>query len=196
MEEVTIEDERIELGRDLAEVSGLEAGQIDRSILLQHEKYPAHRRNMVSTLASIAQLTALMKSMSPPDRRSWLDATDNAGVTNRDHLLGGGTSNACAQLSEQLAGHFDVVWDGNWPDEEVRRSLIGRLPDAANPGDILVGGDRGGARIKIRVIATTDGGMTGEVVPGTFREGPATDRWVSTYRRLEAIYPDEVPELT
>jgi len=190
---VTIEPERIERGRELADIAGLRSDGVDAAILAQHENYRPDRRNMVSTLASVAQLAALLGSMSEPDRKTWLEAQDDAGLSNRARLLSGAIADVCAQLSEHLAEHFDVVWDGNWPDEKVRTSLKGRVPPSARPGDVLVGGDYGGARIDIRIVDTSDGEMTGEVVQGTFRDGPATDVWSKTYSRLAGLYPEEIP---
>jgi hypothetical protein len=97
------------------------------------------------------------------------------------------------QLSEVLAGPYDVSWDGNWPNPRPR--LRGRMPPTARPGDILIGGDGGGVRIDLRVVADPDGVLTAEIVShDTWRDPPLEDVWIETYRQLEARYPGEAPQ--
>ena len=45
----------------------------------------------------------------------------------------------------------------------------------------------------IRVVEDGDGMLTGEEVPGSWRDPPFEDVWLATYRRLERLYPGEIP---
>ncbi len=56
-----------------------------------------------------------------------------------------------------------------------------------------MGGDGGGTRIEIRVIEDDDGVLTGEEVPDSWRDPPFEDVWLAAYRRLERLYPGEIP---
>ena len=84
-----------------------------------------------------------------------------------------------------------MFWDGNWPSAGPHRR--GKLPAAARPGDILVGGDGGGVRHQLRVYADEDGVLTAENHGDTWVDPPFEDVWLGEYRRLEAFYPDETP---
>jgi hypothetical protein len=67
----------------------------------------------------------------------------------------------------------------------------GRIPASARVGDVLAGGD--GARIAIRVVADDDGMLTGREVPDSWRDPLFEDVWLAMYRRLERLYPGEIP---
>jgi len=108
-------------------------------------------------------------------------------------LLGGELDRVAGQICDEVAGPYDVQWDGNWPSSLPR--LRGRIPASAKAGDVLVGGDGGGTRIQIRVVEDDDGVLTGEEVPGSWRDPPSEDVWLATYRRLESLYPGEIPPL-
>ena len=77
-----------------------------------------------------------------------------------------------------------------------RPRLRGRIPAAARAGDALVGGDGRGTRIEIRVVEDDDGTLTGEHVQDRWRDPPFEDVWLAAYRRLERLYPGEIPPLT
>lgn len=91
------------------------------------------------------------------------------------------------------SGPYDVQWDGNWHSSLPR--LRGRIPASAKAGDILVSGDGGGTRIEIRVVEDDDGVLTGEEVRDSWRDPPFEDVWLAAYRRLESLYPKEIPPL-
>jgi len=37
--------------------------------------------------------------------------------------------------------------------------------------------------------------LTGDVLSETWKDPPFEDVWTETYRRLEELYPEEVPEI-
>jgi hypothetical protein len=140
MAAVTIEHERIERGGELADIAGLEANEVDAAILAQHGHYRPDRRNTVSTLALVAQL-----AIAPASSTTVLPPVHSYQSYWPYLLMSFGMATGPTRRYE---------------------SLNGRVPKMAQPGDILVGGDYGGARIDIRVVETIDGSMTCEVVPG------------------------------
>jgi hypothetical protein len=161
--------------------------------VLAHRRHAVDRRNLVSILATTAWLNALLAAIPDAERRSSLTRGQSDGRTRLDWLLGGELTRVAGQISDEVAGPYDVLWDGNWPSARPR--LRGRMPTSAKVGDVLVGGDGGGARIEIRVVEDDDGVLTGEEVLDSWRDPPSEDVWVAAYRRLERQYPDEIPPL-
>ena len=150
---------------------------------------------MVSTLASVAWLTALLRALSQSERDVWLLETGQDEETRFARLLRGRIPDVGGDLAEAQAGPFDVMWDGNWPHGVALLRLRGKIPDGARPGQVLVGSDGGGTRIEIRVVADKDGVLTGDVLSETWKDPPFEDVWLETYRRLETAYPEAVPEI-
>ncbi len=183
------------LAGELARVASISIDEVDHAILAQHAAGRADKRNMVSTLSSVAEMTALLQSLSPIERDAWLQAPGRDGVSRIARLLKGNIPTACGDLAEAQAGPFDVTWDGNWPESVARLRLRGRIPVGARPGDVLVGGDGGGTRINIRVVEDRDGVLTGDVLSETWKDPPFEQVWLETYRRLEKAYPEEVPQI-
>jgi len=192
---VRIEHDRRTLAGELARVAGVSTDDVDRAILSNHEGYPAERRNMVSTLASVAWMTALLRSLDQSERDVWLLETGQDEETRIARLLRGRIPDVCGDLAEAQAGPFDVMWDGNWPHGVALLRLRGQIPAGARPGQLLVGSDGGGTRIEIRVVADKDGVLTGDVLSETWKDPPFEDVWLETYRRLATAYPEEVPEI-
>ena len=190
-----IELDRRLLAGELAHVAGVSIDEIDHAILVHHAAGRADKRNMVSTLSSVAQVTALLQSLGPIERDEWLLETGREGETRIGRLLKGSIATICGDLAEAQAGPFDVTWDGNWPESIARLRLRGRIPVGARPGDVLVGSDGGGTRIDIRVVEDEDGVLTGDVLSETWKDPPLEDLWLETYRRLEKAYPEEVPQI-
>jgi hypothetical protein len=193
MDGMSIAQERQDLAGQLASVVGSTQAEIDGAILTEYERPPPERRNMVSVLASVAWLTVLLDSLSEGERTSWLSEPDDTKMTRFDRMLRGEIAHPAGELSEALAGPYDVSWDGNWPNPRPR--LRGRMPPTVRPGDILIGGDGGGTRIDLRVVEDPDGVLTAEIVSQeTWRDPPLEDVWIETYRRLASLYPEEVPQ--
>lgn len=191
---VSIERDRQELANQLASVVRSSEAEINRAILTAYERPSPENRNIVSVLASVAWLKALLDAL-PEDRADmWVREVDRGGVIRLDRILRGEFVQPVAELAEARAGPYDVFYDGNWPDGEARRRLGGELPSSARPGDILIGGDLEGGRIDIRVVEDPDGVLTGEILSQTWRDPPLDDVWVETYQRLESEYPEEVPQ--
>ncbi len=188
-----IEHERAVVAGEFAGLTGLEPAAAERAIVLAHERHPVGRRNLVSVLATVAHLNALLAAMPDAERRDYLTQTQSDGRTRLDRLLGGEFDRVAGQICDEVAGPYDVSWDGNWPSSRPR--LRGRIPASATPGDVLVGGDGGGTRIEIRVVEDNDGVLTGEEIPDSWRDPPLEDVWGATYRRLEHLYPGEIPLL-
>lgn len=186
-----IEHERAVLAGELADLTGTEPAAAERAMVLVHERHPVGRRNLVSVLATVAQLNALLSAMPSAERRDYLTRTQGDGRTRLDRLLGGELDRVAGQICDEVAGPYDVPWDGNWPCSRPRPR--GRIPAAARPGDVLAGGDGGGTRIKIRVVVVDDDVLTGEEVRDSWRDPPSQDVWLATYRRLERLYPGEIP---
>ncbi len=186
-----IEHERAVLAGEFAGLTGAEPAAVERAIVLVHERRPAGRRNLVSVLATVAQLNALLAAMPDAERRDYLTRTQSDGRTRLDRLLGGEFDRVAGQICDEVAGPYDVSWDGNWPSSRPR--LRGRIPASARAGDVLAGGDGGGTRIEIRVVEDDDGVLTGEEVPDSWRDPPSEDVWLAAYRRLERLYPGEIP---
>jgi len=186
-----IDDERAALARELADLTGTEPAAAERAIVLLYQRPPVGRRNLVSVLATVAQLNALLAATPDAQRRDYLTRTQSDGRTRLDRLLSGELSRVAAQICDVAAGPYDVSWDGNWPSARPR--LRGRIPASARAGDVLAGGDGEGTRIAIRVVEDDDGVLTGEEVPGSWRDPPFEDVWVATYNRLEHLYPEEIP---
>jgi len=186
-----IDDERAALARELAGLTGTEPAAAERAIVLLHERYPVGRRNLVSVLATVAQLNAMLAAATGAERRDYLTWTQSDGRTRLDWLLSGELDRVTGQICDAAAGPYDVSWDGNWPSARPR--LRSRIPASASAGDVLAGGDGGGTRIAIRVIEDDDGVLTGEEVPDSWRDPPFEDIWLATYSRLERLYPGEIP---
>ena len=192
---VGIEQHRRLLAGELARVAGVSIDEADRAILTCHAGGRADKRNMVSTLSSIAWVTALLQSLSQSERDAWLLEPGRDGETRLARLLKGSIPTVCGDLAEAQAVPFDVTWDGNWPQSVARVRLRGHIPVGARPGEVLVGSDGAGARIYIRVAEDEDGVLTGDVLSETWRDPPFENVWTETYRRLEKLYPSEVPEI-
>ena len=186
-----IKHERADLAGELAGLTGTEPAAAERAIVHCHERHPVGRRNLVSILATVGQLNALLAAMPDAQRRDYLTRTQADGRTRLDRLLDGELDRVTAQICDAAAGPYDVPWDGNWPSPRPR--LRGRIPASARAGDVLAGGDGAGTRIAIRVVADDDGMLTGEEVPDSWRDPPFEDVWLATYRRLERLYPGEIP---
>jgi hypothetical protein len=189
-----IDHERAVLAGELAGLTGTEPAAVQRAIMLAHQRHSAGRRNLVSVLATVAQLNALLAAAPDAQRRDDLTSPQNDGRTRLDLLLGGELGRVTVQICDAVAGPYDVWWDGNWPAARLRLRLRGRIPASAAAGDVLAGGDGGGTRIAIRVVADDDGVLTGEEVPDSWRDPPFEDVWLATYRRLERLYPEEIPQ--
>jgi hypothetical protein len=190
-----IEQDRRVLAGELARVASVSIDEVDRAILAHHAAGRADKRNMVSTLSSIAHVTALLESLSQSERDVRLLEPGRDGETRIARLLKGSIPTVCGELAEAHAGPFDVTWDGNWPHSVALVRLRGRIPVGARPGDLLVGSDGEGTRIDIRVVEDEDGVMTGNVLSETWKDPPFEDVWLDTYRRLEKAHPEEVPQI-
>ena len=188
---VTIKDERRAIAAELGQVLGVATDEADHAIQAEDARHLPHKRNLVSVLASTAELAAMLRAMPDADRKVWLGGRDVDGRTRRELALGGEIAAAGGELSDHLAGPYDVAWDGNWPSAAPR--LRGTIPIGTRPDDVIVGGDGGGVRTQLRVIRDTDGVLTAEVIPDTWRDPPFEEVWLDTYRRLEELYPEEVP---
>jgi hypothetical protein len=186
-----IDHERAVLAGELAGLTGTEPAAVERAIVLCHERHPVGRRNLVSVLATVTQLNALLAAATGSERRDYLTRTQSDGRTRLDWLLSGELDRVTAQICDAAAGPYDVSWDGNWPNPRPR--LRGRIPASARAGDVLAGGDGGGTRIAIRVIEDDDGVLTGKEVPDSWSDPPFEDSWLATYSRLERLYPGEIP---
>lgn len=150
------------------------------------------KRNLVSTLATVAWTAALLEALEQPQRELALSERDSEGVTRLARLLSGEFNSVAGDLAELHAGPSDVDWDGNWPHDIALKRLRGKMPAGARHGDVLIGGDGGGTRIKIRVVED-DGVLTGDVLDPTWMDPPYENVWSDTYRHLETIYPHEIP---
>ena len=190
-----IEQDRRLLGGELARVAGVSIDEVDHAILACHAAGRADKRNMVSTLSSVAWVTALLQSLRQSERDAWLQEQGQDGETRIARLLKGSIPMLCGDLAEAKAGRFDVTWDGNWPRSVARVRLRGHIPVGARPGEILVGSDGAGARIDVRVVKDEDSVLTGDVLSETWKDPPFEDVWTEMYRRLEELYPEEVPEI-
>ncbi len=186
-----IDHERAILAGELAGLTGIAPAAAERAIVLVHHRHPVGRWNLVSLLATVAQLNALLAAMPDAERRDDLSRAQSDGRTRLDRLLSGELDLVAGEICEAAAGPYDVWWDGNWPS--LRPRLRGRIPASARPGDVLAGGDGGGTRIAIRVVEDDDGVLTGEEVRDSWRDPPFDDVWVATYRRLARLYPGEIP---
>jgi hypothetical protein len=149
-----IEHERAVLAGEFAGLTEAEPAAVEQAIVLVHERRPVGFRNLVSVLATVAQLNAFLAAMPDAERRDYLTRTQSHGRTRLDRLLGGEFNRVAGQICEEVAGPHDVSWDGNWASSRPR--LRGRIPASARPGDVLVGGDGGGTRIEIRVVEDDD----------------------------------------
>jgi hypothetical protein len=188
---MTIADERRSLAADLGLILCAPTDEIEHAIQRQYERYPAAKRNLVSGLASTAWLTAMLRAMPDSGREAWLGSRDVDGRTRRERTLDGEIANVAGRLSDHLAGPYDVAWDGNWPNAAPR--LRGKIPTGAQPRDVIIGGDGGGTRTRLRVIQDPDGVLTAEEIADTWRDPPFEEIWLGTYRRLAELYPEEVP---
>jgi hypothetical protein len=186
-----IDHERAVLAGELAGLTGTEPAAVEGAIVLFHERHPVGRRNLISVLATVAQLNALLAATPDAVRRDYLTRTQGDGRTRFDRLLGGELDRVAAQICDEAAGPYDMSWDGNWPSSRPR--LRGRIPASARAGDVLAGGDGAGTRIAIRVVEDDDGMLTGQEVPDSWRDPPFEDVWLAIYRRLERLYPGEIP---
>jgi hypothetical protein len=83
-----IDHERAVLAGELAGLTGTEPAAVERAIVLAHERHPVGRRNLVSVLATVAQLNALLSAMPDAERRDYLARTQSDGRTRLDRLLG------------------------------------------------------------------------------------------------------------
>lgn len=187
---MSIANERAEMSAALAPLLEASAEEVEAAITVANERSAPEKRNLVSLLAIAEHFRALLSSVDRDVRRSFL-ATGADGMTRRDTALAGDLVRVSVALCEDLAGPYDVAWDGNWPSARPR--LRGQIPLGAKPGDVIVGGDGGGTRIDIVVVEDDDGTLSGEEVPGTWRDPPLEGVFSSTYRRLERLYPEEVP---
>lgn len=186
-----IGDDRKTLAAELGAALGTSSDDADRAIQAQYEQHSAHKRNLVSALASTAWLAAMLLSMTDADREAWLGGRETDGRTRRELALAGEIASVAGSLSDHLAGPYEVGWDGNWPSAAPR--LRGKIPAGTRPGDVIIGGDGGGTRTQLRVMEDPDGVLTAEMVPDTWRDPPSEEIWLETYRRLAQLYPEEVP---
>src|SRR2546425_5220959 len=167
---MSIEDERGRRAAELAPLLRRSAAEVERAIQEQHTRRPKDKRNLVSTLASVAQLAAMLRLFPERERDEWLLGVTADAVTRRERALAGELVGITVELCDHLAGPYEVLWDGNWPSAAPR--LRGRIPATARPGDVIIGGDGGGGRTALLVTADDDGVTTGEVFPGTWRDPP------------------------
>ncbi len=191
---MAIQDERRTLAARLARAIGASADDIDRAIVLRHESWPAEKRNIVSLLSTVAWIEALLEALDQSRRDSFLTEPDQEGKTPVARLLSGDFVSVSGDLAELQAGPSHVNWDGNWPHSVARKRLRGRMPAGARLDDVVIGGDGGGTRIKIRVVED-DGVLTGDVLDETWTDPPFEEVWSETYGRLETLYPEEVPAI-
>ena len=189
---MSIGDERAEISARLAPLLEASAKEVEAAITLVYERRPPEKRNLISVLATAEHFWALLFSLSAEKRRGVL-AEEASGMARRDRALNGELDRVAVAICDDIAGPYDVAWDGNWPSARPRPP--GKIPEGAEPGDIIVGGDGGGTRIDIAVLEDDDGTMSGEAVPDTWRDPPLEDVWLSTYRRLKHLYPQEEPRL-
>lgn len=186
-----IEADRAVITRQLAPLLEVTVADVERAILLVHERSDVEERNLVSVLATAAHLAALLTAMSDEGRHACVMHVDKDDRTRRDRALAGELDRVAVEICEEAAGPTDVLWDGNWPSS--RKRLRGRIPARFAPGDVIIGGDGGGTRIDILVTEDDDGALTGEHMSDAWRDPPLEDVWVETYRRLERLYAEEVP---
>lgn len=59
---------------------------------------------MISTLASVAGLTALLQTLPDRERNAWLLAAEKHRKSRLDHVLNGEIAEVDAALSEHVAG--------------------------------------------------------------------------------------------
>lgn len=191
VEQMSIKGETATAAPALAEALGVKAELASAAIAKAHARHSPHRRNLVSTLSSTTELSSALRSMDDAVRVATLSHVSSDGRSWLQLALDGEISRAASLLSDLLAGPWDVAWDGNWPS--ARRRLRGRVPTSARPGDIVIGGDGGGVRIALEILADDDGTLTAEALPGRWRDPPFEDVFCATYRRLARLYPDEIP---
>jgi hypothetical protein len=191
MQTPPIDHEERALAAALGRLIRRQSSEIENAIRLVRERPPVERRNRVSVLATVAHLNALLAAMTAKERSDHLARSGADGRERLDRLLAGELDRVAVEICDDVAGPYDVDWDGNWPSARPR--LRGRIPASAAPGDVIVGGDGGGTRIDIRVTKDDDGVLTGAEVADTWRDPPLEEVWLATYRRLEALYPDEIP---
>lgn len=187
---MSIADERASISRALGPLLDASADEVEAAILLVYERSPPQKRNLVSVLATADHLRALLAAISGDERRALL-AKAASGIARRDRALEGELDRVAVAISDELAGPFAIAWDGNWPSARPR--LRSRIPVGVRAGDVIIGGDGGGTRIDLAVIEDDDGVLTGVEMPNTWRDPPLEEVWVSTYQRLEHLYPNEVP---
>ena len=88
------------------------------------------RRNLVSVLATVAQLNALLAATPDAERRDYLTRTQGDGRTRLDRVLGGELDRVAAQICDETAGPYDMSWDGDWPSSRPRlRAGSRHLPE-------------------------------------------------------------------
>jgi predicted metal-dependent hydrolase len=123
---MTIRDEGATLAAELARMVDVENRAVEHAIEAQDQKYAPNRRNRVSTLSTVAWLTALLGSMPATERGIWLRDSAATQPTRLERLLAGDLAWTAAELADHVAGPFDVSWDGNWPSAAPR--LRGLMP--------------------------------------------------------------------
>jgi hypothetical protein len=152
---VSIADDRAALAAELEPLLGANDKAVEHALVRTHERSAPDKRNLVSTLASAAWLVALLRSMSLADRKRSLSSAGASDRTRRERALANELDRVAVEVAEELAGPYDVAWDGNWPEAVALRSLSGRIPLPASIGDIIIGSDGGGTRIDIRSFEAT-----------------------------------------
>src|SRR5437879_3112253 len=86
---VTIRDEGATLAAELARMVDVESRAVEQAIEAQDQRYVPSRRNRVSTLSTVAWLTALLSSMPATERRNWLLDSADARPSRLERLLAG-----------------------------------------------------------------------------------------------------------
>jgi hypothetical protein len=131
---MTIEAERKALASGLAPLLGVEFDRADQAIVAEYERPIPARRNLVSVLASAAQLAALLRSMPNGERDAWLSSRQNDGRLRLDRILGGEIASAAGDLADHLAGPYAFILTGigqKWWHGDVSVAECRARPDRA-----------------------------------------------------------------
>jgi hypothetical protein len=194
MSEAELDHEGRLLAQRLASLIGTSSTAVAGAIRLQNDSYLPDKRNLIAVLASIAQLIALAEDLQQTKQSEWWKKPGPGGRTPLAQLEAGEVNNVCRQLVNRKAGPYDVEFDQHWPADVARRKLRDSLPSGVRAGDTVTAGN-GGARLKLRVIKTTDGTLTAEPLADSWIDPPFEDVATQTYARLEKLFHDAIPPL-
>jgi hypothetical protein len=76
-------------------------GEIESAINLGNERHPAGRRSIMSVLANVAQLSALLAAMSDAERRECLMRSETERRTRLDRLLTGQFDRVAVEICDR-----------------------------------------------------------------------------------------------